>query len=155
MTPVPAIREPPEAPEPLSGESLRKFVARRLPAYMLPAQIEVVSDLPLTRTGKIDFHALEERIAPVTHKEDSTPPRNSVEQVLYEVWREILGLKTLSVKDEFFRLGGHSLVATRLLSRIRKAFECSLTMRQFFDFPTIEQLAQIIAEDPGAVHRAE
>jgi yersiniabactin nonribosomal peptide synthetase len=107
----------------LETAELRVFLAERLPASMVPAEIAVLPRLPLTANGKVDRHALEEmrpelgpQLGP--RRSDgagSAPPRTPAESLLAGIWREILGVDRVERGDNFFALGGHSLLATRMV----------------------------------------
>ncbi|MDQ3898505.1 MAG: amino acid adenylation domain-containing protein [Actinomycetota bacterium] len=139
----------------LSLAALREHMQRRVPHYMLPSDLRAVERLPLTPNGKVDFEALAgaER-APLVSAAEYVGPRDSTERALCALWTELLEVDRVGVTDNFFDLGGHSLVATRLLSRIRATYDVPLTMRQFFDAPTVESLGRIIAQPASATARA-
>jgi amino acid adenylation domain-containing protein len=124
---------------------LRDFLMARLPAYMVPAQVQVCDELPLTPTGKLDRAALEQQIAPVSGQGGKAPPRTATEIALANMWQELLRAEGIGLDDNFFDLGGHSLAATRLLSRVRDRFRVDVTMRSFFDRPTVGGLAELIS----------
>jgi amino acid adenylation domain-containing protein len=125
--------------------SLRQFLASKLPAHMLPAAILVLEKLPLSNNGKIDKRAL-----PPPEQIDSdaeegfAAPRNQVEDLLAEIWAPIIGVKRVGIHDNFFTLGGHSLSAARIVSRVREAFKTELPLRALFEHPTVAALAQVI-----------
>ena len=131
----------------LSPGEARAFLAERLPGSMVPADVVILPALPLTRTGKVDRRALP---APErTAGEGAVAPRTPVEETLAGLWRELLGVETVSVHDDFFDLGGHSLLATQLASRLRTAFGVELPLRALFERPTIAGLAELVAERKG------
>ena len=134
---------------------LRRHLEALLPNYMVPTHIEILERLPRTPTGKIDFPALTRRgAAPAGGQNEYLAPRTAVEQVLANIWQEVLVVQRPSVTADFFALGGQSLVATRLLTRIRDALQVSVTMREFFAAPTIRGLAAIVAQNEEASKRA-
>jgi amino acid adenylation domain-containing protein len=124
---------------------LRQFLKQKLPEYMVPRAYVLLESLPLTPNGKVDCHALK---ALDTYfldiKEDYAAPRTSVEEALVEIWAKILGKELVGIHDNFFELGGHSLLATQLVSRIRDIFHIDLSVRNFFEAPTVAQLARYI-----------
>jgi hypothetical protein len=141
---------------PLAGQSasipsLQEHLRRRLPEYMVPSVFLVLSELPLTESGKVDRKALP---APDTARPDleSTyaAPRTPTEEQLAGLWAEILGLDQVGVSDDFFSLGGHSLLATRLLSRIQASFQVELSLRTFLGAPTVASLAVAIDRSRAA-----
>ncbi len=124
----------------LSPQALAAFLAERLPAYMVPAAWVLRERLPLTANGKVDRAALP---APVERGERGAyvAPRSPVEQVLAGIWEEVLELQRVGVEDDFFALGGHSLVAAQVTSRVLKAFSVELPLRLLFEHPTVAGLA--------------
>ncbi|HEY7820261.1 MAG TPA: condensation domain-containing protein, partial [Vicinamibacteria bacterium] len=125
--------------------SLRDFLRRRLPDYMVPATFVLLDRMPTTAGGKVDRNALPE---PESHRRmhdrNYVPPRTAVEMELASIWEEILGLDRVGVRDDFFELGGHSLLATQVMSRVRQRFQLELPLRDLFEHPTIERLAKSI-----------
>jgi FkbM family methyltransferase len=130
---------------PLSVDELRTFVAERLPQHMVPAAIAVLAQLPLTPNGKVDRAALPDPAAPTPTKAKILP-RTDLERELAEVWREVLPLQEIAVEDDFFSLGGHSLRAMQLITRLRRRFLVELSLREFLSSPTIAGLAVVIAQ---------
>jgi acyl carrier protein len=128
---------------------MRDFLLARLPAYMLPSQVQVRDSFPLTPVGKVDRTALMQQVIPMAGHGENTPPRTAIEKALAEIWEELLRAQGIGLNDNFFDLGGHSLAATRLLSRVRNQFQVDVTMRNFFDQPTLGGLARLITA-PGA-----
>ena len=123
--------------------ALRDFLVKLLPDYMVPHTFVVLEAMPLTPNGKINRRAL-----PVPDTARScleatfVAPRNSLEQVLTEIWIGVLGVEQVSIDDNFFALGGHSLLATQVISRIRKSFAVDLPLRCLFETPTVAGLAE-------------
>jgi amino acid adenylation domain-containing protein len=124
---------------------LRAHLARWLPDYMLPAHFIQLDRLPLTSNGKIDRQALAtlcyENIQPA---HDFVAPRTATERALAAIWSELLYVKNIGVDDDFFDLGGQSLVAIKALSRIRDVFEVDVPLRNLFERPTVAGLAEVI-----------
>ena len=128
-----------DAPEP--GE-LQRFARARLPEYMVPSGFVFVDALPLTPTGKLDRRSLQQReLAPVRPMHGMLAPRTPTEEALALIWTEVLGLASVGVHDDFFELGGNSLLATQLIARVRRALEVDLAVDAVFDLPTIADLA--------------
>ena len=146
---VTALREAPG--EGAGGEAaldpaeLRRFVAERLPEYMVPAAVVVLPELPLTPHGKVDRRALP---APELRSENDehVPPRNEVEEMVAEIWKQVLGVERVGAFDSFFALGGHSLIAAQVAARIRQTFEVELPLRTVFEAPTLGELALAVEE---------
>jgi len=131
--------------EDVTGEALRRDLARTLPAAMVPAHVILLDRLPLSPNGKIDRRAL-----PRPGVEDATAhaapvaPRTPIEDRLAGIWMRLLAREQVGVEDDFFALGGHSLLATELSFQIARAFGCELPLRQLFETPTIAGLAAAI-----------
>jgi amino acid adenylation domain-containing protein len=121
---------------------LRLYLRDKLPAYMVPSAIVVLDALPVTTNGKIDYEALP---APDNAREQLKnsfiAPRNILELKVAEMWEEILNVRPIGMTDNFFDLGGHSLKATRLLSKVRSIFRTQLPLSVVFEATTIEALA--------------
>jgi len=125
-----------------SAADLRSFLERDLPQYMVPAVFVRLESLPLTRNGKVDHASLPTPNPENTLRDEAfTSPRTPVEERLALMLSALLGLEQVSVHDNFFMLGGHSLLGTQLISQIRSAFGAELPLRTLFEAPTIEQLS--------------
>jgi amino acid adenylation domain-containing protein len=130
---------------PTSGE-LREFLRVSLPDYMLPSLFVKIDALPLTARGKIDRSALPEpAIENTLRDEEFVAPQSPIEKRLAEIVRDLLHVASVSVNDNFFLLGGHSLLGTQLIVKIRSAFSVDLSLRSLFDAPTIAELSREIA----------
>ena len=126
----------------LSVTDLRSFLRNELPEYMVPAVFVEIENLPLTANGKLDRAALPAPNAENTLRdEEFIAPRTPIEKRLAVMLSPLLGLDQVGVTDNFFMLGGHSLLGTQLISQIRGAFGVELALRTLFDAPTIEQLS--------------
>ncbi len=130
------------APE-LDSTALREFLKTRLPAYMLPAGLVRLDHLPLTTNGKLDQNALPlptaERTSP---REDYVAPQTPLETQLAEIWQNVLGLPSAGIDDNFFDLGGTSLLMLRVHSQLRTAIGRDARIVELFQFPTIRALAR-------------
>jgi len=121
---------------------LRNFIAGRLPEYMVPAIFVQLEALPLSPNGKVDRTALPAPNADNTLRDGTfVAPRTAVEERLEAILASLLGLDRVSAEDNFFLLGGHSLLGTQLIARIREAFGVDLSLHTMFDGPTVSQLA--------------
>lgn len=124
---------------------LRNFIAARLPAYMIPATFVKLKDLPLNPSGKVDRATLPAPNAEnALHDSSFIAPRTPIEERLAPMLASLLDLDRVSVEDNFFLLGGHSLLGTQLIARIRDTFEVELSLRSLFDLPTISKLSEHI-----------
>ena len=124
---------------------LTAFAEQRLPDYMVPSVFVTLPSLPLNRNGKVDRRALP---APdvSTARENLVEPRTATEQRLADIWRQLLRLDVIGVRESFFDRGGHSLSAMQLVSRIRQQFDVELPLLSIFESPTIEGIAARIEE---------
>ncbi|HLG91876.1 MAG TPA: AMP-binding protein, partial [Acidimicrobiales bacterium] len=131
-----------------SSRELRAYLEERLPEHMVPAQIELLEDLPRTPNQKVDRRALPEprRPAEVEH----VGPRDEVEQALVEIWERELRVEPVGIDDDFFRLGGHSLLAMRVFNQIERRLGRRLPLATLFAAPTIRRLAEILRQESWA-----
>jgi amino acid adenylation domain-containing protein len=127
----------------LPVSELRGYLSEKLPDHMIPAAFVLLDELPLTPNGKIDRRALPAPDNTRPELESSfSAPRTLVEQRLAQIWAEVLHLTEVGIADNFFALGGHSLLVMQVMARVRKAFQIELPLRSLFESPTIERLAQ-------------
>jgi acyl carrier protein len=107
-----------------------------------------LDSLPLTPNGKVDRSRLQEPVwAGYDGKRPYKPPTTPAEERIAEMWAEILGVKQVGVNDNFFsQLAGHSLLATRVVSRIRETYQVDVPLRQFFEGPTVAEMALAVEE---------
>ncbi|MBE7383125.1 MAG: amino acid adenylation domain-containing protein [Leptolyngbya sp. SIO1E4] len=124
---------------------LREFLTDKLPDYMMPSAFVVLEELPLTPSGKVDRRALPapDNARPVMDVE-LLIPRTPTEEILASIWTEVLSLNEIGVLDNFFLLGGDSLQATQLISRVRDIFQIELSLHRLFESPTIAELSEDI-----------
>jgi acyl carrier protein len=122
---------------------LRGWAAERLPDYLVPSAFVVLPELPRTSNGKLDRKALP---APeMTASATSRKPRDQREETLCALYTEILGVPDVGIDDDFFALGGHSLLVTRLISKIRKAFDVEVSIQAVFAARTVAMLVEQLA----------
>jgi len=144
----------PEKGQSLMGDTLRSFLKRKLPEYMLPSRFEFLEALPLTPNGKVNRRALP---APDSSRpeapESFVAPRCELEEKLARIWTQLLRLEQVGVHDNFFDLGGHSLLAVKLIARIEQVLGERVQLVTLFQAPTIGELAAILSgqNHPGQV----
>ncbi|HEY6802278.1 MAG TPA: non-ribosomal peptide synthetase [Pyrinomonadaceae bacterium] len=133
--------------QPVETGEFRDYLSSRLPAEMVPSAFVVMDKLPRTISGKIDRKALP---APGQLRAELekifAPPRTPIETALVEIWREVLGIDRVGINDNFFEMGGHSLLVFQVISRVREGFGVDLPLRTLFEAPTVEQQALVIIE---------
>jgi amino acid adenylation domain-containing protein len=131
---------PEDGVEPTSLELLT-FLQEKLPSYMLPSAFMAIKEIPLTPNGKVDRRALPAPEQIEVSTAGFIAPRTEMEQLVAEIWCEILGITQVGADSNFFDLGGHSLLATRVMNRIRERCGVELPLRVLFEFPTVVSLA--------------
>jgi acyl carrier protein len=139
---------------------LQQFLRERLPAHMVSSALVLLERLPRLPNGKLDRHALPVPQAFASQRSTGqTAPRNDTERLIASVWQEVLGLDRVGVTDNFFDLGGHSLLLVQVHARLRDVCTPEIPLVDLFRFPTVESLARrlnpsesevIAAEAPGA-----
>ena len=130
-------------PDSLNGIDWFQRLSETLPVYMIPSSVVVLSHWPLTPNGKVDRSAL-----PKIEELDATPfvpPRNDIEEGLAQIWCEVLGLKRVGIWDNFFQVGGNSLLAVRIVARMEKKFDLQFSLSMLFTAQNIAELAQLVA----------
>jgi len=130
-------------------ESLRSFLKEKLPEYMIPSAFVVLKALPLTPNGKIDRQALPAPSIAANFTDTFVGPRTPGEEILAGIWSQLLNLKKVGIHDNFFDLGGHSLLITQLLAKVRECFQVELPLRVLFEAPTVAGLAEKIEMQQG------
>jgi amino acid adenylation domain-containing protein len=141
-------------------KEVRGRLRELLPEYMVPSAIVALESLPLTPSGKIDVKNLPAPEAAAARAQKFVEPSTPVEREIAQIWREILGVERVGLHDDFFDLGGHSLLLTQVIARLRDQFGVEITLRALFDAPTLYELtalvasAQVQAADPSDVASA-
>jgi len=136
---------------PFDPADLRDHLSSRLPSYMVPTMFLPIDALPRTTSGKIDRRALP---APVFEAKSFRAPRTPVEEIVADVLADVLGAESVGLDDEFFALGGNSLIATQVVARLGAALDTSVPVRVLFESSTVEQLAVRVEQHAGAGRRA-
>ncbi|MCJ8271072.1 MAG: amino acid adenylation domain-containing protein, partial [Psychrosphaera sp.] len=132
----------------MNADTLQTYLSDLLPEYMVPASFNAIETVPLTVNGKLDKKALPEPLW--GNIDDYVAPRNAVEVELCAIWMKVLGLAQVGIFDNFFSLGGDSIVSIQLVSKLRQSgFE--LQVKTIFDAPTVAQLAVVLAVEQGQV----
>jgi len=123
-----------------SHDELRDYLKGKLPEYMIPAAWVSLEKLPRTPSGKVDIQTLRE--APIEEASDLQDRMlTTVEEVLSGIWEQLLGITNVGAQENFFDMGGHSVLATRLISRVREVFDVELPLRTVFEAPTVAAMA--------------
>ncbi|QJB43816.1 non-ribosomal peptide synthetase [Dolichospermum flos-aquae] len=127
--------------------TLKNLLQENLPQYMIPGVFVVLDSLPLTPNGKVDRQNLPvcDRTRPDL-EESFVAPRNPIEEKLAAIWADLLGYEQIGVNDNFFNLGGHSLIVAQILSRVRDSFQVELSFANIFANPTVAGLASVIQQ---------
>ena len=135
----------------------RDFLEKSLPDYMIPTGIEVLDALPVNSNGKVDRAALPKpKTIRRLLKHPYVAPSGEVQCCLASIWEEVLGLDDAGVDDNFFDVGGHSLTAFMILTRIEKTFPNGMSVSSVFGNPTIRLFSELLQEQtqcPSGVHR--
>jgi acyl carrier protein len=129
------------------NDELRALLKARVPEYMIPSAFVVVDVLPITPNGKIDRNALAALEPEFEAPELYVAPRNATEELVVKLWSDVLGVKRVGVNDNFFDLGGHSLIATQLIWKIHEAFSIDLPVRALFEHSTVASLSELIQSE--------
>jgi amino acid adenylation domain-containing protein len=129
----------------LAVSDLRMYLQQRLPEYAIPSSFYVLETLPLTPNGKVDRRALSvANNFKLSDSRDSVPPRDSLELEIAKIWSDTLNIYPIGVRDNFFQLGGHSILAISLMNKIHKQLGKNLPFATLFQEPTIEAMASLL-----------
>ena len=131
----------------IAVNDLSRFLKQKLPNYMVPSLFLLLEALPLTPNGKVDRKALTTvQGGTFGVAESFVAPRTPIEELLASIWAEVLGLEQVGIHDNFFEIGGHSLKATQVISRVRDVFSTELPIRCLFEFPIVADLSKQIED---------
>jgi long-subunit acyl-CoA synthetase (AMP-forming) len=140
----------------LKTAQVRKQLQERLPEYMIPAAVVAMEALPLTVNGKVDRRRLPspevERLESV---KEQIAPLTEVEKVIRKIWEEVLGVERIGIRENFFDLGGHSLLMVQAHGRLQEAFNEVLSMTELFKYPTVSALAKHLSRKKDIEQQAE
>jgi acyl carrier protein len=135
----------------LTQAELRNFLREKLPAHMVPSAFVMLDELPLTPNGKIDRRALSlSETNGDGSSENAARPLTPIEEILADIWADVLQRDQVTLHDNFFELGGHSLLATRVISRICETLKIEIPIQSLFDSPTIAELARFVEQNTNA-----
>ncbi|WNV06060.1 amino acid adenylation domain-containing protein [Candidatus Methylospira mobilis] len=123
---------------------LRAYLNAHLPHYMVPSDFVRLDAMPLSANGKIDRKKLPEPDGSALRESAYVAPTNPTEELLTEIWQEVLEVKRVGIRDNFFDMGGHSLLAVRVLSRVRATFGVEIPLQRLFEAATVEQQAELV-----------
>ncbi|NTW52576.1 MAG: amino acid adenylation domain-containing protein [Chlorobiaceae bacterium] len=130
-----------------SQEELQKLMRELLPAHMMPSATVVLDKFPMTANGKIDRRAFPAPELAITHHSTHIPARSELEHKLVAIWEKVLGVHPIGIRDDFFSIGGHSLLAAKLCARMREEVDPRITLSALFQSLTVESLALRITEN--------
>ncbi|MEG4207119.1 amino acid adenylation domain-containing protein [Microcoleus sp. Pol7_A1] len=125
---------------------LRSFVAEKLPDYMVPSVVVQLEALPLTPNGKVDYLALPVPENRRDLKRDDAMPKTEAERLITEVWQEILQLEKVGINDNFFEIGGHSLLLVKVQAKLHKVLDRNISAIDLFKYPTIKMFAEYLSQ---------
>jgi natural product biosynthesis luciferase-like monooxygenase protein/FkbM family methyltransferase len=142
---------PPNGVHDLTPGALRRFLTARLPEYMVPSVFVTLETLPLTPNGKVNRRALPAPEGTRPNLEMAyVPPQTNLEQVIASIWQEVLQLSAIGIHDNFFEVGGTSLLLVQVHSKLREELNQDVPVVELFRSPTIHALAQSLGRGPGA-----
>ncbi|UCH93413.1 MAG: non-ribosomal peptide synthetase [Candidatus Aminicenantes bacterium] len=131
--------------EQINLKELRDYLGKYLPGYMVPSFFITLDKMPLNNSGKTDRKALPfSKDLILKTGNEYAPPRTALEKRLVEIWQDVLEMERIGIDEDFFALGGHSLKAVQLFSRIHKEFNASINLRNIFSSPTIREMALVV-----------
>ncbi|MDW7617334.1 amino acid adenylation domain-containing protein, partial [Peribacillus simplex] len=136
----------------LDVPEIRDYLKERLPHYMVPAFFMVLDSMPLTQNGKINRSGLPEPDISGMISDTYEAPQSNLQERLVYIWSELLGVEKIGINDNFFDLGGHSLKATVLISKLHKEFNVEVQLRHLFDFPTIKHISTYIHQSTKSTY---
>jgi amino acid adenylation domain-containing protein len=133
---------------------IKRYVGERLPVYMVPSRVSVLSDFPLTSNGKIDRSRLLQLFDPIHNTSEFNEPKTRIEQLMAELWKKALKVEKVSSTDNFFEIGGHSLLSIELIAAIEKTTGIAIGPREFM-YQTLGQLSEVLEKRIEEKKRSE
>jgi acyl carrier protein len=127
---------------------LRDYLHEKLPEHMIPSAYKVLETLPLNANGKIDRNSLPVFDTSSLKNKVFVAPRNNTEELVANIYKEVLGLEKIGIHDNFFELGGHSLLAMQVISKLSLAMNCEVSIKHLFTQPTVAELATVLESLP-------
>ncbi|ARU63537.1 hypothetical protein CBW65_22905 [Tumebacillus avium] len=148
------------AEESLTAQDLRRFLQEQLPGYMVPNTFTFLPELPVTPNGKADRKALLDLVqAEKRPEQEYVQPQSELEQQIAAIWQDVLGVERVGLYDNFFDLGGHSLLIMQVHRRLQEEYDFDITVVQMFQYPTVSMLADFLSQqneqDSAQPDRAE
>ena len=137
--------------EAITTEDLYDFLEKRLPEYMIPTYFVPLEKLPLTKNGKVDRAALPKPDKSINERFHYKKPTNFVEEKLELIWKDVLGVEKLGINVSFFEVGGNSLKAMEIVNIMNRSFNVDISIKQFFEGPSIKELASIIISSLNSI----
>ncbi|MBN1050271.1 non-ribosomal peptide synthetase [Clostridium botulinum] len=133
-------------------EDLRMNLANYIPVYMIPSYFIKVDEIPLNSNGKIDKKCLMDKKITLKMESNYEASRNKLEEKLVKIWNEVLGIEKIGINDNFFDLGGHSLKAMTLISKIHKETNKEVPLKELFKYPTIKGISKFIESAEESIY---
>jgi amino acid adenylation domain-containing protein len=135
-------------PQTFNDQTIFSSLSKVLPSHLCPTRLIPVSTLPLTANGKVDRKRLASTVPDHSDSKANIEPADAVESRIAEIWRQLLQVKSLSMTDNLFHIGGDSLLATRAISQINRAFRSKVTLAKLFQNPTVRGLSALVNQSP-------
>ncbi|QHI35406.1 Linear gramicidin synthase subunit D [Kordia antarctica] len=129
----------------LKKEHVRDILSKKLPDYMLPTYYMMLAELPLNTNGKVDRKNLPEINEAAIIKKEYIAPKTELEKTLVAIWKDVLELEEIGITDNFFKLGGHSIKAIKVIHKLSEELEVKINIKNIFTYPTIKSLAAQVA----------
>jgi len=137
-------------------EDLKKYLRERLPEYMTPSEVMILEEMPLTANGKIARNALPALTGLRSALEGAyIAPQNGIERVMANLWQEVLRMDKVGRSDNFFDLGGNSLLMLELHAKLQETLKTDLALVEMFKYPTVASLAEYLGQNSGSGHDRE